>query len=121
GGNLRSLSNDWYNYGEHYIAGQLTITLGNPLNLTTFYWPYLSDLNFSVYTSTSSWSDKWDDFSTFLSETGVTLSLSRLPFVFYFMDIEGLHLDFPFWVNDKIDDNNFDFRWVLRMDIRSFY
>ena len=121
GGNLRSLANDWYNYGEHYIAGQLTITLGNPLNLTTFYWPYLSDLNFSVYTSTSSWSDKWDDFSTFLSETGVTLSLSRLPFVFYFMDIEGLHLDFPFWVNDKIDDNNFDFRWVLRMDIRSFY
>jgi hypothetical protein len=121
GGNLRSLAYDWQNYGEHFIAGQIAVTLGNPLNLSTFYIPYLSDINLSVYSSTSSWSDNWGDFNTYLTEAGLTLSLTRLPFLFYFFDIEELHFDFPFWVNDNIDQNNFDFRWVLRMDIRSFY
>ncbi|MEJ2049392.1 MAG: hypothetical protein P8Y60_06025, partial [Calditrichota bacterium] len=121
GGNLRSLAYDWQNYGEHFIAGQIAVTLGNPLNLSTFYIPYLSDINLSVYSSTSSWSDNWGDFNTYLTEAGLTISLTRLPFLFYFFDIEELHFDFPFWVNDNIDQNNFDFRWVLRMDIRSFY
>jgi hypothetical protein len=103
------------------LNSYLSITLGNPVNLTYVYIPYLSDLLFSVYTSWLTSSNQWGNFSTFYGEGGLTLSLTRLPFILNYVDIQQIHLDFPVWVNNEISPSNLGFRWAMRLDFRSFY
>jgi hypothetical protein len=121
GGNLAAKSNDWQPARNNIVNSYLSITLGNPLNLTYQYIPYVSDLLFSAYTSWSSHSDQWGEFSTFYGEGGLTLSLTRLPFILNYLDIEQIHFDFPLWVNNELSASNLDFRWAMRLDFRSFY
>lgn len=120
-GKIRSLANNWQKFGTHFLSGEISFTLGNPLNISTIYIPYLSDIILSTYGSATTWSEAWGEFDHNLAEGGVSIVLTRLPFLFYFFDIEQMHFDIPFWVNDNIDDNNLKFRWVFSMDIRSFY
>ena len=121
GGNLAARANDWQQAGNNILNGHLAITLGNPVNLTYMYIPYLSDLLLSVYTSWSSSSDQRGNFSTFYGEGGLTLSLTRLPFVLNYFDIQQVHFDFPVWVNNELSTTNVDFRWAMRLEFRSFY
>ncbi len=120
GGNLRSLATSWQPAEPHLLNASLSVTLGNPLNLTYTYIPYLSSMMLSVYASSTASSYRWQKYDDFLSESGFTLSLLRLPFVFSYIDIQAIHFDFPVWVNDRIDKSNMKFRWVIRFDIRSF-
>ncbi len=120
GGNIRSLASAWEPAPSHLINGFVSITLGNPLNLSYQYFPYLSDILISAFTSWTTTGNNWNHFSDYYGEAGLTVSFTRLPFVLTYFDIETLHLDFPFWVNNTIGSENIDYRWVIRMDIRSF-
>jgi hypothetical protein len=121
GGHLRSLANDWQSSGNYWFSNYLSLTIGNPLHIGRTYIPYLSDMLFSVYTSWSSVDGSWGQFSQFYGEAGLSLAFERIPFVLNYFDVENIHLDFPFWVNNRIDPANTKFRWILRLDIRSFY
>ncbi len=121
GGNLRSLAGDWTPAGQNLINGFLSLTLGNPINLTYTYIPYISDVIVAGYTSWSSAHQTWGGFSEFRGEAGFSISFTRVPFIFNYFDIEQVHLDFPVWVSDNIDSRGLSARWVIRIDSRSFY
>ncbi len=120
GGNLRSLATEWEPAGQYYLSGQVAITMGNPLNLSLIYVPYLSDIIISSYTSWATSSDNWGKFSYYLGEAGFSLSLTRLPFLLNYFDLDQINLDFPLWVNQNISDVGFKFRWTISLDIRNF-
>lgn len=120
GGNLSSLSYDYQPFAS-LLNGYLSITLGNPIHLTYSYIPYLSDLLISAYSSWSTVANRWGNFTRFYGEAGFSVTFSRLPFLFNYFDLEQLHVDFPFWVNEEISRNNLQLRWTIRIDMRSFY
>jgi hypothetical protein len=120
GGELRSLANIWEPGGNYFLSGYFALTLGNPMNLSHTYVPYLSDMMLATYTAWSTSAESWGNFSEYFGEVGLTLSFSRLPFLFNYFDLDQMHFDFPFWVNPKISQTEFKFRWVIRLDIRSF-
>ena len=121
GGNLRSLATVWDPAGQNYLSGQVSLTLGNPLNLSLIYIPFLSDLLFASYTSWATSATNWGKFTDYWGEAGLSLSLTRLPFLFNYFDLDQVHFDFPFWVNQNISDVSFKFRWIVHFDIRNFY
>ncbi|RQV98905.1 MAG: hypothetical protein EH225_12380 [Calditrichaeota bacterium] len=121
GGNLRSLAYSLEPAKSHLVNGFASITLGNPLNLSYTYIPYLSDIELSAFTSWTLSSDNWRKHTDMFGEAGFIVSLMRLPFLFNYIDIRAVHFDFPIWVNNKIDSENIDLRWAIRFDIRSFH
>lgn len=120
GGELRSLANQWEPGGDYFLSGYFSMTLGNPMSLSHTYLPYLSDLLLSTYTSWATSAGKWGNFSKYFGELGLTLSFTRLPFLINYFDLDQIHFDFPIWVNRNISETNLKFRWVIRLDIRSF-
>lgn len=121
GGNLTSLAGS-AGLPFSYLGGfGARLTLGNPLNLTLVYVPYLSDVNLSGFFSAALAGRTLHSYRNPLAEAGITVSLTRLPFLFHYMDIEQIHVDFPLWVNSAIDPHAWKFRWALRIDIRRFY
>lgn len=121
GGNLRSLAGDWNQPHSSLVSGYLSLSLGNPLNLTFHYVPYLSDIILAAYTSWASPGVSWGQFKKYFGEAGFTISLTRLPFIFQYFDLEQIHFDFPVLVNEKIEPDSFQFRYVIRIDFRTFY
>ncbi len=121
GGNLRALAGQWQPLPNYPVSAGLSVTLGNPLNLTLHYVPYLSDLMFSAFTTWTTTSGEIDAPDNYLGEAGFSVSATRLPFIFYYFDIEQIHFDFPVWVNRNIEDSGLKMRWNIRIDIRSFY
>jgi hypothetical protein len=120
GGNIRSLAADWEAAPAHLVGGYTSITLGNPLNTSYQYIPYISDILFSAYTSWATATENLKKFSGYYGEAGLSMSFTRLPFLLTYFDVESIHFDFPFWVNHNIDSEELDFRWVIRLNIRSF-
>ncbi len=121
GGNLRSFSNDWQLDGDAIINTNLSLDIGYPCDLISIYLPYLSDIFLVVYTSWSTLNHKWGDFSRFYGESGISIQLTRLPFLFQYFDISQIYFDFPVWVNKNIDKNSIKFRWTMRIDVQNFY
>ncbi len=95
--------------------------LGNPLNLTFHYIPYLSDIGFSCFSDWASTANQWPEFKDYYGDAGISLSLHRLPFLLRYFDISEIHFDFPLWVNKNIHQAKERLRWNIRIDIRSFY
>jgi aminopeptidase N len=120
GGELRSLANQWEPPGNYYLSGYFSMTLGNPMNLSRTYIPYFSDFIMSTYTAWATSAGKWGRFSKYLGEVGLTLSITRLPFLLNYFDLDQIHFDFPIWVNRNISETTFKFRWTIRLDIRKF-
>jgi len=120
GGELRSLANRWDSHGNYYLSGYFSLTLGNPINLSHTYLPYFSDILLSTYSAWSTSGGKWGSFSRYLGELGLTLSLTRLPFLINYFDLDQIHFDFPIWVNRNISETALKFRWTIRLDIRNF-
>ncbi len=120
GGNLSALAYDYHPFTS-IINAYVSVTLGNPVNLTYTYIPYLSDLLLSAYSSWSSAANSWGNFTRYYGEVGLSVSFSRLPFLLNYYDLEQIHLDFPCWVNDEVSQSHVKFRWALRLDFRSFY
>jgi len=121
GGNLRSLATSWTSIGNSILNGFLELDFGYPMNITKVYFPYISEISFSGYTTWSSLADQWGKFSQFYGEIGFTLRFNRMPFIFQYFDINQIYFDFPIWVNDTIDVNNIKFRWSIGLDIKDFY
>jgi len=121
GGNMRVFADAWEPQGRSLVSGTVAVTLGNPLNLSLHYVPYISDIVISGFTDWVSTANNWGDFRRFYGEAGATITLSRLPFLFHYFDIDEIHFDFPFWVNRNVDQEKFKFRWSIRVDFRSFY
>ena len=121
GGNIRALAND-QSLSDTYLAGlQASLTLGNPLNLTLHYVPYVSDVLLSGFSDWAVSSPDLNTFSKLYGEGGVSVSFTRLPFLFSYFDIDQLHLDFPLWTTKNIAGDNGKFKWVIRVDFREFY
>jgi len=121
GGNLRALANDWQQQSPFILSASGRLSLGNPLNLTLQYFPYLSDIVLSAFAGAASPAQSWGDFRNIYAEAGVSASFTRLPFLFSYFEVDQIHVDFPLWVNRQVDEKDFNFRWTIRIDFRSFY
>lgn len=121
GGNLRALAGNWEQVSPFIFSANGRLSLGNPLNLTLQYFPYLSDIVLSAFAGAASPAQSWGDFRNVYAEAGVSASFTRLPFLLSYFDADEIHLDFPLWVNRRVDKKEFDFRWTIRIDFRSFY
>ncbi|MFZ0391888.1 MAG: M1 family metallopeptidase [Calditrichia bacterium] len=121
GGGLRSLSGEWQDLSPYYISGGLSLDLGNPLNPARIYLPFLSDILFSGYTRWAILSQRFADFKKPLGEDGISIAFTRLPFLLNYFDVEQIRIDLPLWVNRRISRQQWDFRWTIQLEIRSFY
>ena len=121
GGNLRWLANEPPRKREYLTSLQFNFTLGNPLNLIPVYLPYLSDILFSGFATLASDPDRWRRIPRLYSEAGVTISITRLPFVLNYFDLERVHLDFLLYTNAALSREPFHFRWIVRCDFKRFY
>ncbi|MEJ2635182.1 MAG: M1 family metallopeptidase [Calditrichia bacterium] len=121
GGNLRSLAAQPKTANPFLISGNLSLTLGNPLDLGIRYIPYLSDIIFSAFTGWAASGATWGSFSPYFGEAGFTISITRIPFAFHYFGIDQIHIDLPLWANEQVEPDGFKFRWALRIDIKDFY
>ena len=121
GGNLRALANQPGQNSQYLTSFSVQLTLGNPLNWFLVYVPYVSDILICGFATAAVDDELWRRTHRLHSEAGLSLTLTRLPFVFNYFDLDQVHVDFPLLVSTTMTDEPFQFRWVLRLDFRKFY